>query len=202
MVGALLFACSAFLLGSFPSGVVLGRLATGRDIRSFGSGNIGAANVARAVGFKLGATVAVLDMLKGLIPVLVAQHLGFGADTLALVAVAAVLGHDFSVFLAFRGGKGVATTLGVALALAPPATILAMLTWLGVLALSGYSSLSSLVALAVLPIYMGITGRPSVMVIAAFALFVLAAGKHWENIIRLIAGKEPDLRRRRASDGR
>ncbi len=196
-MSAFLLTCVAFLAGSFPSGVVLGRLATGRDIRQFGSGNIGAANVARAAGFKVGAGVALLDILKGTLPVLLGVWIGLGHAALALAALAAVLGHDFSLFLRFRGGKGVATTLGVMLVLAPLATVLAMATWLVVLGIWGYSSLASLVALALLPIFVGMTGQAPVYVMLASVLFLLSAAKHWENIIRLAHGREPGLRRRR-----
>jgi glycerol-3-phosphate acyltransferase PlsY len=190
--------CIAFLAGSFPSGVVLARLAIGQDVRQLGSGNIGAANVARAAGFKVGAGVAVLDILKGVLPVLLGRWTGLGNTALAVVALAAVLGHDFSIFLRFRGGKGVATTFGVALVLAPLATILAMAAWLLVLGIWGYSSLASLVALALLPIFMGVTGQAPVFVVLAFILFVLSAAKHRDNVVRLARGTEPGLRRRRA----
>src|SRR5689334_9195015 len=122
---SLLLICLAFVLGSFPSGVVLGRLLGGRDVRRYGSGNIGAANVAREMGFKVGIPVALADVFKGLIAIWLAQGAGLGHITLALVALAAVLGHDFSLFLRFRGGKGVATTLGVALALITVPTVAA-----------------------------------------------------------------------------
>ena len=200
-MGTLFVTCLAFVLGSFPSGVVLGRLVTGRDVRQFGSGNIGAANVARAAGFKVGAGVAVLDILKGVIPVLIGRWVGLGHASLALVALAAVLGHDFSIFLRFKGGKGVATTLGVSFALAPFVAVLAGATWLVVLGIWGYSSLASLLALALLPIFMGVSGQPPVYVVLAFVLFVLGAAKHWQNIIRLAYGREPGLRNRRAADG-
>lgn len=193
--------CLAFLLGSFPSGVVLGRLTTGRDVRTFGSGNIGAANVARVAGFKVGAGVALIDILKGLVPVLIGRWTGLGPAALAAAAAAAVLGHDFSIFLQFRGGKGVATTLGVMLALVPLATIFAMVCWLIVLGLRGYSSLASLVALGLLPIFVGVTGQEPVYVVLASALFFLSAGKHWENIIRLMRGTEPAIRWRKRADG-
>lgn len=200
-MSALLITCLAFLLGSFPSGVVLGRLATGRDVRQFGSGNIGAANVVRAAGLKVGMGVAVLDILKGVIPVLIGRWAGLGHGGLALVALAAVLGHDFSIFLRLKGGKGVATTLGVSLVLAPPATIIAAVAWLIMLGIWGYSSLASLVALALLPVLIGLTAGPPIYVVAASFLFVLSAAKHWENIVRLAYGRESGLRKRRAADG-
>jgi glycerol-3-phosphate acyltransferase PlsY len=197
-VSALAVACVAFLVGSFPSGVVLTRLLTGRDVRDVGSGNIGAANAVRAGGFKVGAAVALADILKGVIPVLLGRWIGLGASELALVALAAVLGHDFSLFLRFKGGKGVATTLGVALVLAPLATALAMITWVGILLPWRISSLASLVALAFLPVYVWLTGGPPAYVVVTIVLFLLSAAKHWENIVRLAHGKEPSFRRRPA----
>lgn len=193
--------CLAFLLGSFPSGVVLARLLGGRDIRRTGSGNIGAANVAREVGFKVGILVAALDILKGVVAVLVGKWMGLDPTALAAVALAAVLGHDFSVFLRFRGGKGVATTLGAALVLVPSATVPTVLVWLAMLAVRPYASLASLVALALLPIFIGVMGLPPAYVVLAFALFILAVAKHWKNIIRIVHGTESVLWRR-TSDGR
>jgi len=181
--------CVAFLFGSFPTGVVVGYLA-GRDVRKVGSGNIGAANVARALGVTAGASVALFDILKGALPVLVGFRLGMSHETVALVGLAAVLGHDYSVFLWLRGGKGVATTFGVALALAPLAGFGSVLIWAAVLWFSGYSSLSSLLALALLPVFLALTGQPPAFVVLAFLLAALGGFKHWENIIRLASGTE------------
>ncbi len=189
----------AYFVGSFPSGIVVGQAATGRDVRNTGSGNIGAANVARLAGFRIGVMVAALDILKGMVPVLLARGQGLGHVELAMVALAAVLGHDFSVFLRLRGGKGVATTLGVAIILAPLGTLIAAAIWIVVLLRSTITSLASLVALAMLPLTMALTGSSPAFVFLASALFILAAGKHWENVIRLVRGTEPGFRRRRAS---
>lgn len=179
----------AFLLGSFPSGVVMGYL-SGRDVRKYGSGNIGAANVARALGVVAGAAVAMFDILKGVVPVLLGYRWGLGHETLALIGLASVLGHDYSVFLWLRGGKGVATTFGVALALAPVAGLGAVIIWGTVLWFSGYSSLGSLLALGVLPVLMALTGQPPAYVVLAILLAALGAFKHWDNIIRLARGTE------------
>jgi acyl phosphate:glycerol-3-phosphate acyltransferase len=180
----------AFLFGSFPSGVVIGRF-LGRDPRLVGSGNIGAANVTRAAGFKAGAVVAILDIVKGVVPLALGAFLGLGTSALALLALAAVLGHDFSIFLGFRGGKGVATSLGVAAVLSPVAAVLTGLIWVSMVFTSGYSSVGSLCALFLLPVLMAFTGSPSAYVWAAFALFLLAVAQHRGNIQRLLAGTEP-----------
>lgn len=198
MLSAIFAILVAVLAGSFPSGVVLGRIMTGQDVREFGSGNIGAANAARVGGFKVGAGVGLVDIVKGVLPVMLGNALGLGEPALAIVALAAVLGHDFSIFLHFRGGKGVATTFGVALALAPVGTIIAALGWLAILLLSGYSSLASLAVLAILPLALAFTGSPPVYVTLGFALFVLAAIKHRGNIVRLLLGTESRFRGRRA----
>lgn len=188
----------AFLLGSFPSGVVVSRLMLGRDIRDIGSGNIGAANAARAGGMKAGAAVGLADVLKGLVAVLIARGLGLDPTGLALVACAAVLGHDFSIVLRFRGGKGVATTFGAMLALSPPGTLLAAVIWIAVVATTGYSSLASLLALLVLPLALALTGGTPAAVVAACFLLLLGVAKHRDNISRLISGTESSFKRRPA----
>ncbi|GAC1642082.1 MAG: glycerol-3-phosphate 1-O-acyltransferase PlsY [Chloroflexota bacterium] len=200
-MGTVVVACIALLAGSIPFGVVLTWLLLGSDVRRGGSGNIGAANVARVAGTRVGIAVAVLDVVKGMLPVWIGMTIGLPPDNLAIVALAAVLGHDFSLFLQFRGGKGVATSLGVFLVLAPVATLLAALTWLAVLLASRYTSLGSLAALALLPVYVAVTGRAAIYVGLASILFVLAAIKHWENIIRLLTGKESKFRQRTADGG-
>lgn len=198
MLIAVLAVLVAVVAGSFPSGVALGRLVTGRDVRDYGSGNIGAANAARMGGFKVGAGVAMLDVLKGVLPVLLGRMLGLAPAELAIVGLAAVIGHDFSIFLRFQGGKGVATTLGVALGLAPIGMIIAALLWLAVLLRSRYSSLASLIALAVLPLAVAVTGSPPAYVTLGFGLFILATIKHRGNIGRLISGTEQRFRNRHA----
>jgi glycerol-3-phosphate acyltransferase PlsY len=200
MVAALVV-CLAIGVGSIPTGLILARLVTGRDIRQEGSGNIGAANVTRTAGRKIGALVAVLDACKGILPVLLARALGLDHWALALVGLAAVAGHDFSLFLGLRGGKGVATSVGAALALAPLVGIVTIVVWVGVLFGTGISSVASLSALTALPIIMAATGQPPTYVLLGIALLLLAAVKHYENIIRLSQGTEPGFRKRRSADG-
>jgi acyl phosphate:glycerol-3-phosphate acyltransferase len=187
---------AAYLIGSFPSGVVVSRLVLGRDIRGAGSGNIGAANAARVGGFKVGAAVGVLDVLKGIVAVLLTYLLNLDPVGVALVAVTAVLGHDFSLFLGLRGGKGVATTFGVMLAISPLGTLIAAALWLVILLTTGYSSLGSLLALAILPLTLAVAGQPGVVVAAAFGLFLVAVIKHRQNVARLLAGTESSFKRR------
>jgi glycerol-3-phosphate acyltransferase PlsY len=177
-----------------PSGLVVGFLASGRDVRGHGSGNIGASNVTSMAGWRAGAAVGALDILKGVIPVVISRSAGLNDSGLALVALAAVAGHDFSLFLRFRGGKGVATTFGATLALAPQAGVLAMLIWVAVLLFSGYAALASLGALAMLPLLLALARQPHVYVLMASILFFLGAARHRGNIVRLLQGQEPRIR--------
>lgn len=190
-----------YLCGSFPSAVILTRRATGRDIRTQGSGNPGAVNVARSAGFATGVTVAVLDILKGAAPVALGLALGVAPIWLALTAVAAVLGHDFSFVLRGKGGKGVATTLGVALALAPLAALGAGLVWVAVTLVTRYSSLASLLALAALPPLIWLANGPRAYVWATLALALLAIAKHRDNIVRLHRGTERKFTLARSPSG-
>jgi glycerol-3-phosphate acyltransferase PlsY len=193
--------CLAYLLGSFPTGVVMSRALAGDDVRAHGSGNPGASNVARTYGMRLGIAVGATDILKGVVPVLLARGMGVPPAGLALVGAAAVIGHDYSVFMRFRGGKGVATTLGMALGLLLPAAVLAMLLWAAVIAVSRYSSLASLVALASLPVLMALIAGPPAYVVMTAGLFLLATWKHRENISRLWNGTERKFQRLTPANG-
>lgn len=192
---------AAFLLGSFPTGVLLVRMFSGTDVRQVGSGNIGAANVARTAGMKIGLLVAIVDMLKGAVAVIAGLTLGLDHAGLAVIALAAVLGHDFSLFLRFRGGKGVATTLGVAVVLMPVVTLIALAVWVATMLTWRYSSLASLLALGLLPVAAAITVQPHAYVLLTAGLFLLAAYKHWDNIIRLWYGTERKFQRARPANG-
>ena len=196
------FACVAFLFGSLPSALLLTRAVAGVDVREVASGNVGAANAARAGGFKVGAAVAVIDVLKGAIPVWAGLLIGLTHVELALVAVAAVLGHDFSIFLKGKGGKGVATTLGVALVLAPPAALLAIVVWAAVIAMWRYPSLASIASLVVLPAFMIALATPPPYVFAATLLLIArCSASTSENIIRLLQGKERKFSAPRPANG-
>lgn len=181
--------------------MVIGHVIMGRDVREVGSGNFGAANVVRAAGFKIGAAVAIIDILKGVVPVLAGYVAGLNHESLALVALAAVLGHDFSIFVGLKGGKGVATTLGVAVALAPGAGVLAAVVWLITFGILRYSSVSSLISLAALPVLMAMNHQGPPYVLVGLVLFILGWGKHWENILRLVRGREAGFEKRRIADG-
>ncbi len=179
-----------YLLGSIPSGLVLSRIAGHGDIRQIGSGNIGATNVLRTGSKVLAALTLLLDVGKGAVAVAIAQS---WSPRAALVAgLCAILGHMFPVWLGFRGGKGVATALGVLIALAWPVALVAAAIWLTVAFLSRYSSLAALIACvvsaAVAPF---LADRAAAMLIAVIALLIIL--RHHANIRRLIAGRESRL---------
>jgi len=178
----------AYLLGSAPFGLLLTRAAGLGDIRKVGSGNIGATNVLRTGRKGLAAATLLLDAGKGA----AAAWLGFrfgGPDMAAIAALFAVLGHMFPVWLGFRGGKGVATALGVLLGLSWPAGLAACATWLAVAALFRYSSLASLAALLAAPFYAWHLATPQQAQTMAL-VFVLSLWTHRENIRRLLKGEE------------
>jgi acyl phosphate:glycerol-3-phosphate acyltransferase len=183
----------AYLLGSIPFGYLLVKIFRKQDIRTTGSGNIGATNVARSGAKGLGIATLVLDLAKGYIAVVIAEHLAPTNYDLAVVAaVAAILGHVFPVWLGFRGGKGVATALGVFLALTWPSALCTLGVFAVVFALTRYVSLASILAAAAFPLF-GFYFVPyrSPIVIAGF-LFIplLIIVKHHQNIRRLLSGTE------------
>jgi glycerol-3-phosphate acyltransferase PlsY len=186
-----------YLLGSVPFGLVLTRLAGLGDIRAIGSGNIGATNVLRTGNKPLALAVLLLDSGKGAVAVLLAMWL-LGPVAMPAAALGAVIGHLFPVWLGFKGGKGVATTLGTLLALAWPVGLIACAIWLGMALIFRISSAAALAAVAVAPIAALLLRGSS---LAAYVLVVAALVwiKHVENIRRLLAGTEPRLGQTRTS---
>jgi acyl phosphate:glycerol-3-phosphate acyltransferase len=184
LIGALAF---GYLLGSIPFGLVVTRAAGLGDVRKIGSGNIGATNVLRTGSKKLAALTLVLDALKGTAAVLLAGR--FGPEAALAAGLGAFLGHLFPVWLGFRGGKGVATFIGVLLGLAPVAVLAFALLWLGLAFAARYSSLAALVASAATPLVLWGLGRPSEALLF-LALAALLWWKHAPNIRRLMAGTE------------
>jgi len=182
-----------YLAGSIPFGLLLTRLAGAGDVRQIGSGNIGATNVLRTGRKGLALATLVLDGAKGAAAALALASLG--RDAALLAGAAAVVGHNFPVWLGFKGGKGVATTLGVLLAVAWPVGVAAALTWAAVFALFRYSSLAALVALGLAPFYaVMLADRPTAWTAAFLAL--LAIIRHRANIERLLKGSEPKFGKR------
>lgn len=184
---------ASYLVGSIPFGVVVGR-ARGIDVRRRGSGNIGATNVARNLGKKLGALVLLLDALKGALPVAGAAAWGLEPTAVAAVGVAAVVGHCAPIWLGFRGGKGVATSLGVLLVIDPPVTALAAFGFALVVAGTRMVSLGSLVAVAVVPLASLGLGRPASTVGVGLVVAVIVTVRHWDNIRRILRGTEHRFR--------
>jgi glycerol-3-phosphate acyltransferase PlsY len=181
---------AAYLLGSVPFGLLLTRLFGAGDLRSIGSGNIGATNVLRTGRKGLAAATLLLDLAKGAAAVLLARAYVPGTETLA--AFAAVIGHCYPLWLRFNGGKGVATTMGVALGLAWPIGLAYAVVWLGMLAATRISSLGGLSAVIAAPIAAQVLGYPAYApVLGAIALLVIWL--HRANIARLRAGTEPRI---------
>jgi acyl phosphate:glycerol-3-phosphate acyltransferase len=177
-----------YLLGSIPFGLVLTRLAGTQDLRTIGSGNIGATNVLRTGRKGLAAATLILDALKGTAAVLIGGYLG-GPDAAMLGGLGAFLGHLFPVWLKFRGGKGVAVYIGILIGLIWPAAILFCLIWLALAFTLRYSSLSALTASVITPIVLWLVGHTALATLFA-ALTLLLIYMHRENIKRLMAGTE------------
>ncbi|MGH6805813.1 MAG: glycerol-3-phosphate 1-O-acyltransferase PlsY [Ensifer adhaerens] len=179
-----------YLLGSIPFGLILTRMAGLGDVRKIGSGNIGATNVLRTGNKKLAVATLLLDALKGTAAAAIASLWGVEAGIAA--GLAAFLGHLFPVWLGFKGGKGVATYIGVLLGLVPWMVLVFVAVWLAMAKISRYSSLSALVATAVIPVVLYVTGHEKVALL--FAVMTLITWvKHRANIQRLLAGTESKI---------
>lgn len=193
----LLWAALGYLLGSIPFGILVARAFNLGNLREIGSGNIGATNVLRTGSKKAAAATLLLDGAKGAVAVLLARALA-GEDTAQLAGLMAFLGHCYPVWLGFRGGKGVATFLGLMLALAWPVGLATCLTWLATAALSRYSSLSALVAAATSTFWMVFLGQPGAFLLGVL-LTLVVFWRHRANIRRLRAGTEPKIGAKSAS---
>ena len=190
MLLELVLLAAGYLLGSVPFGLVIARGTGNVDLRRVGSGNIGATNVLRTVGKRAAALTLLGDIGKGALAVGLARWTGASASLVAAVGLAAVLGHLFPVWAGFRGGKGVATTLGVVLGAMPSVGGLLVVIWVAVAAITRYSSLAALVATTTMPLLVWLAdGRPAMLALSG-ALAVLVVVRHRENIGRLWAGTE------------
>jgi len=195
---AVLFITACYLVGAIPTAYIFAKILKGIDIRQHGSGNVGSTNAMRVLGKLPGIATLVIDMLKGFIMVIVANY--FAATYLekgisahffvAVCALAIICGHNWPVYIKFKGGKGVATTCGVFFAIAPVSGFFAILIWIGTLFISKYVSLSSLAALGCLPLIMKLRHEPSSYVILSIVLFFMTAIRHRSNIARLLKGQE------------
>jgi glycerol-3-phosphate acyltransferase PlsY len=186
----LILVIAAYLLGSISSAVLVCRALKLPDPREQGSGNPGATNVLRFGGKRAAAATLLGDLLKGLLPVLVGRILEIDAPVLAVIALAAFLGHLYPVFFGFRGGKGVATAFGALLGLSPWAALAALATWLAVAFGLKISSLAALAACVLTPLYLWLLGAPASWILALAVMALLLIWRHRSNIKRLLAGRE------------
>jgi glycerol-3-phosphate acyltransferase PlsY len=182
---------AAYLIGAIPTGLLLTHLTGGGDIRQTGSGNIGATNVYRSGGRKLGVLTLIGDALKGALPVLAAiTLLGYDPIHAGAVAVAAFLGHCFPVYLGFKGGKGVATALGVYLVLSPLAVLVAFLIFAGLVWKTRYISLGSICAAAAIPLLVWLTTGSFPLLLTTLVISSIVILRHRANVQRLFQGTE------------
>ena len=196
MMGPALALAASYLLGSVPTGYLLVKWVKRVDVRTIGSGNIGATNTARAAGKGLAAVVFIIDVVKGLVPALVFARAGWpGGGIVAQVAcgACAVVGHIFPVFLGFNGGKGVATAIGFMAGTSPMGLALFLCVWVAGMGLFGYVSVGSILAAATIPLSQVIWHQPLAGVLIGAAVAVLIIYRHRLNVQRLIQGKEHRL---------
>jgi len=201
LIETLYFALGAYLLGAVPFGKIIARLAAQIDITKRGSKNIGATNVARELGIKWGLLTLALDVLKGLVPILVFSAYSLEVDFSGRIALAAVslcplLGHQFSIFMGFRGGKGVATALGIYLALSPASCLLGLLVFLLVVLKWDFISLGSMVSAGSIPIFLALFHQPKPVILASVVMAALIYYRHGENVVRLVQGDERKWKQR------
>jgi acyl phosphate:glycerol-3-phosphate acyltransferase len=198
-VSIALWLLASYFLGATPTSYIAGRLARGLDLREHGSKNLGATNVYRVLGWRYAIPVAVVDIAKGAVPVTLFAGWAHGPAWMPVaLGVAAVLGHMYSPYVAFRGGKGVATAGGMFIALAPLAVAVAVPVWALMLWLTGFVSLSSLVAVATFPVWVRLTLPAAPFTLwASIVLAVLIVFAHRANIRRLLAGTENRFHTRR-----
>ncbi|MCP9761924.1 glycerol-3-phosphate 1-O-acyltransferase PlsY [Lacihabitans soyangensis] len=184
----------AYLVGSIPTAYWYAKYFHGIDIRQHGSGNVGATNSLRVLGKKAGIIVLIFDLLKGLLPVLLARYLDFSEEQTFTVGIVAILGHIWSVFANFKGGKGIATSLGVILAVSPAGAGLSVAVFVAVVYFTRYVSLASMLAgLTFVFYYLFFNFDQTYMSLIAFGLFLLLVFTHRENIKRLAKGTESKI---------
>lgn len=202
-----LFIIVSYLIGSIPTGLVLAKITGGEDIRKSGSGNIGATNVTRLLGKKMGVLTLLGDVLKAVVPMLAAHWYLVQSDisvapeqldmAVTLCGGAAFIGHIFPIYLNFRGGKGVATALGVFIVLEPLAVLVSFFLFVAVVYFSGFVSAGSLLVSSLLTLWIWLLGGSSYHVFLAFFIGVLIWFKHAENISRLLAGTEKGWKKKK-----
>jgi acyl phosphate:glycerol-3-phosphate acyltransferase len=186
----------AYLLGSIPFGFIFAKMFGKTDIREHGSGNIGATNVLRVMGWKLALPVFVLDLLKGFCAVFLAKALASGSLLPLIAGILVMLGHSFPLFLGFKGGKAAATAIGVLLALSGWVTLALFAAALIILAVTRYVSLASIVGSLLVPLFFWLFGFDLPHIIFGLAVAALVVFRHQANIKRLLSGTEPKLKLR------
>jgi len=189
----ILYAALSYLFGAIPTGYILFWITEKKDIRSYGSQAIGATNVFRLKGWKIALPVALFDIAKGFIPVILAVKLFPDKKIALLCGFLAVLGHCFPIFIKFKGGKGVATALGAYLAMAPVPALLSVVVFLIVVLLTRFVSLGSMLAMTFYPVLVFLISRDMPVVVISLAVLALIVFKHRGNMQRLIRGNERKL---------
>jgi glycerol-3-phosphate acyltransferase PlsY len=179
-----------YVLGSLPTGLIVVRLLAGTDIRKAGSGNIGTVNVYRVAGLGPSILVLAVDVLKGAVPVLLARAWGHTEAVQVAAGLATIVGHNWSLFLRFGGGKGIATSFGALLAISPIVGMVAAIVWGVVVGITRYASLGSLLAVATVPLTMGWRREPMPHLVFGLLTLIFAVYRHRANIARLFAGTE------------
>ncbi len=192
----IIFILISYVIGSIPTGIIVTRFMGAADPRKIGSGNIGATNVGRSAGKTAGIVTLAGDCLKGLLPTLAALKLYPSVQVVGLAGFAAFLGHIFPVFLGFKGGKGVATALGVFVVISPLATLLSAVLFAVLVGVFRYVSVGSMVAAAAMPLFLGLFVPSASYILLGAMVAVVIILRHGENIKRLLAGKENKIGRR------
>lgn len=193
-MGLFLACVLSYLIGSIPNGLVLGKLLWKVDLREHGSHNIGATNAWRTLGKGPGFLIFALDLLKGLIGVWLGLHMAGTPLAMILGGIFAIVGHSWSVFLGFKGGKGVATGLGVITMLMPKVTLVVFLVWFVIVYLTKYVSLGSIVAAALVPVFAWLFGNPWEYIVFGVIAAVFVIYRHKTNIQRLMTGTESKIK--------
>ena len=179
----------AYLVGSIPNALWIGKMFKNIDVREFGSGNVGATNATRVLGWKLGVMVLIFDAFKGMIFIIIARKLGLEDIYVVLIGLAAILGHSYSIYLKFKGGKAVATSLGVMLVLIPKVVMILIIVFLLIVIISGYVSLASISVAGLLPILSYIMYN-NIIALLSLVVGILVIWRHKSNIKNLLEGKE------------
>ena len=180
----------SYFFGAIPSGVWIGKIFKNIDVRDYGSKNSGATNSYRVLGAKLGIAVLIIDVLKGYIPLYIASKFNLKYNDLVILGLVAILAHTFSCFISFKGGKGVATSLGVFLFLAPVITLILLVIFILVVYFTKYISLGSITAAFLLPIFTFFTHRDSYLFALSVIIAIFVIYRHKTNISRLLSGTE------------